>query len=198
MADIIYGMKLALLATAAAYALWFFAPSWAEQPFNAAAVTCFPMPSIKGRVPAVQSELMKLENAPSDTEQKRASMQSYQASVREAEANCTKERCEPAALKKYRGSISSYLFVRENTTRNLYRERGEGGLDYAAEIFNTGADTEVVDNLRAFVNAGVIDLAKLGKVKQTAALLVLKRTTDYRPCAEEDAASIAEGKAGSG
>lgn len=182
MADFVKGVRLAGIAFAALFTVWFLIPHWPEPAFDAASVSCFPMPDVSGRVPAVKSELMKLDGAPTEAEHQRSVMQTHQASVRAAEENCTPASCTPDALKKYRSAISFYVFVRENVTRKLYSEHGAGGLDYAAEIFNTSADIDIVDNLRALVAAGTLDLATLGKSKHSAALLVYKTDREYVPC----------------
>lgn len=182
MSDFVHGIKLALLGSAALFIAWFLLPGWPEPAFDAASVSCFPMPDVSGRMLAVKSELMQSEGAPTQAEHQRTGMQTHQGNVRAAEEFCTPASCPPDALKKYRSAISHYVFVRENVTRNLYRERGEGGLDYAADIFNTSADIDIIDNLRALVDAGTLDLAKLGKSRQSAALLVYKTEREYVPC----------------
>ena len=194
MSDIFRGIKIAFAAALSGYLIWTFAPGMSEPEFKPEQVACFPMPSTAGLMPDVKSEMMQAEGAPTVLEQKRQSMKTYQAAVRDAAAGCTIESCDPADRRKYRSAIFFYILTRESITRNLYRERADSGLAYAEEIFNTIGDIEVIDHFQAMVRAGKFDLGTLGKAKGSAALLALKPESAYLPCPDEDK-SPASGKA---
>ncbi len=186
MSDIFRGMKIAFVAALSGYLIWAFAPGMSEPEFKPDQVACFPMPSTAGRIPDVKSEMMLAENAPTVLEQVRQSMKTYQSAVKDAAAGCTTESCEPNDRRKYRSAIFFYISTRENITRNLYRERGDSGLAYAEEIFNTSGDMDVIDHLQAMVRNGKFDLGTLGKAKASAALLALKPESAYLPCPDEN------------
>lgn len=192
MSDFITGLKIATATVFAAYMAWILLPALPDPPFKAEKVVCFPMPSIAGRMPAIKSALMQLENAPTEAEHQRSVMQTYHSSVREAELACTPDVCEAADLKKYRSALRQYILTRENITRNLFRERGDGGLAYAEDIFNTPVDDEIIEHLQALVATGLFDLATLREAKQSAALLTLKPVSAYLPCADDTPREVLE------
>ncbi|MGQ0456921.1 MAG: hypothetical protein ACT4OU_07655 [Hyphomicrobium sp.] len=151
-----------------------------ERPFDAATVACFPVPSTEGQIAPVKPQLRLVG---SEVERRRRVMQTHISVVRKAEAGCTVDACEGGAFKQYRAALSHYLFVRENITRNLFREQGEDGLKTAATIFDTADDAEVIANFKQWYAAGKIQLTDFKSTKETAALLVLKPLDAYRPCA---------------
>jgi len=143
------------------------------------------MPSTAGLLRVDQQMGTQKPTAAEKVQAERRVMATYISSVQEAEKNCTTHACEAEELKKYRTAVSFYLHVRENISRNMFRESGEDGLSLASEIFETSADENVIETLQSMHNAGVIDLEALGSAKETAALLVLKPMDAYRPCADE-------------
>jgi hypothetical protein len=181
MSDFKSGFAIAIFAIVALYFALPFASAFMP-PFDADAVNCFPMPSTKGLLPDVKSVLVPQDLAASE----RHIMETYHAGVKNAEATCTLEACEPEALKNYRSQIGQYVWVRENKTRNFYRERGEDGLALADEVFETVVDNDIIEHLQAMVEAGKFDLGSLGKVRESAALLTAKPAKQYRPCLPAD------------
>lgn len=176
------GFKVAILSVIALCVAWNLKPEL-QVPFSPEDVQCFPMPSTAGLLPTVKSII------PMSSEEEfageRQTMATYISGVNEAEESCTQQACEGAALDAYRLAISEYLLVREVKSRNKFREAGDKGLSAAAKIFDTASDAAVIRNLKSLRAAGLVDLASLGKAKQSAALLVLQPLKSYRPCADE-------------
>jgi hypothetical protein len=181
MSDFMTGFRFAPLLVAALFFLFYFAPD-SEASFNPEQVQCFPMPSTAGLMPTVKP--VGLHEA-DPIESGRLTMATHIAKVVEAETHCSPEFCDAIDRKSYRSAIFFYVAVRENISRNKFREKGEAGLSQAARIFDTSGDSAVIANLKKMHNAGLIDLSTLGTAKQSAALLVLKPLKSYRPCPDE-------------
>lgn len=188
--EVMSQLKIGLLGAIFLYGIWLNVASYfkpAAPPFVAQEVTCFPMPSVAGLHPAVKPLLGREPGSDAELDDERQVAEETIRYVEDAEKNCTAKQCDATALKMYRSRVGVYLHLRENTSRNLYRARGEEGLAFAREIYNSDADADVIGHLRSVHESGKIDLASFRELRDTAALLVLKPMTAYRPCIARDA-----------
>lgn len=157
-----------------------------EAPFFADKIVCFPMPDTTGRIPEVKSMMDKTSGDATRIKNLQTVMNTFQIPLKMAQEACSLETCEPLSRKDYRNALWEYIFQRESTTRNLYTERGEGGLVYAEEVFNTAADDDVIEHLQALVQAGRFDVSTLGDAKYSGALLAAKPSRPYIPCVKSE------------
>lgn len=114
----------------------------------------------------------------------------YVERVRQAATACTPAACGGEALKAYRSALFWYLSTRLQDMRRLDRRYGDFGLRRARETYDTPADREIEDGLRARYRAGVFRINDFKPNRdgnrEAIAILVLKGGAALRPCTKAD------------
>lgn len=137
-------------------------------------------------MPEVKSLLNKNTSDEAFIEREQHSMEAFYVGAEEAKTNCSTSSCEPTGWKAYRTAIADYVSRRENVTRNLYRKRGDEGLEIASRVFGTERDRDIIKHLKEVSTAEKFEINKLGIAKQSAALLVHRGPDSYKPCSDPD------------
>jgi len=156
-----------------------FAWSSGEAPFHAETVQCYPSPQT-GSFPAVKPSF-----APDDKLQyHRDKVDPVLQSSLAAAQRCAFESCDAGGLKVLKRELKQYLGKRRIITRNLVNELGDDGLNFAASVFTSERDEDLVAALRTLHASEQLDMASYREEKEALALLVLKPAQSFRPCTE--------------
>lgn len=160
-----------------ALALLYFVWSSGEASFDAETVQCYPAPPT-GSFPAVKPSFAPDDNLQYHRNKVDPVLQSSLAAAQ----RCAFEGCDVGGLKVLKRELKQYLGKRRIITRNLVNELGDGGLDFAAGVFSSDRDEDLVAALRELHASGQLDISSYREEKEALALLVLKPAQSFRPC----------------
>ena len=114
----------------------------------------------------------------------------YVDDVRKAAALCTPKACSRKDWEVYRSALFWYMSSRLRDLRRADERYGEAGLARMRETYDTPADREVDEGLRARYRAGIfrINDFRLDRDgnREAVAILVHKDSATLRPCRRSD------------
>ncbi len=117
----------------------------------------------------------------------------YVQAVQQAAARCTPKECGPKDWEAYRSAIFWYLSARLRDLRRADERYGDNGLRRIRSTYDTPADRDVDDGLRARYRAGIFRIndfrAERDGKREAIAILVHKGSDALRPCRRSDVGS---------
>jgi hypothetical protein len=161
-----------------------------DMTFNPESVRCYPVTGTKFKVPATYADVV-INSSPQVVATANIRASSDRARIKHgfrplarAMEQCGPAVCSAESRRAVRSALRKYLDARVSVaTRVLVAQPEVNGYEKIIDYLGTPEQVELATHLRSLVNARVLSLNSLGRVREEAALYIFRPVDDFLPCA---------------